>query len=537
MSPMAGNSVMDLLLGKVAPTKQGTASVPGIGQPVDGDFANILDMLFGNMNGVAEDANAGNSNGSPLELLFAENAKSVSEDVTQSLAKIADANLSGAQGNTAPIIVAGLAIPEPAAKAVNFNAIAQSRTANSDESQQPINSMLLPKEAVIPNPQVLALLNQVPAELPTGKFAVLSFKVNDGTLRMEVASAETPNQKITLSFPTAFLNQTNNPQSNPASTAVGISGQLTAGNRVPLADPMGSTERFDQLLSKVNVKEIEISASQTVIPSDKSANQVTVTLAGESHGKSLLFSGKVNKNMLTATTQRRLTGLKSESTGNESVVDVAGDEMRLSKSEANESQIAITGSDKESLYDSLTKVFEKSDNISPRLSGNESVSVLTREARQARSASAVPVDRPAVKLTLRQELPNLAQLEGRTLMIKLEPEFLGPARLHLTMRQETLTARVMVDTPQAKAAVESSLSQLTDQLSKVGIKLDYIDVGVRGGGAQNQFFHNQSNWFRAHNSRVAAPKEIEPVSPAITAATVARQSAGFIAGDRVNIYA
>ena len=122
-------------------------------------------------------------------------------------------------------------------------------------------------------------------------------------------------------------------------------------------------------------------------------------------------------------------------------------------------------------------------------------------------------------------------------MIKLEPEFLGPARLHLTMRQETLTARVMVDTPQAKAAVESSLSQLTDQLTKVGIKVDYIDVGVRGGGAQNQFFHNQSNWFRAHISRVTAPKEVEPVSPAITAATVARHSAGYIAGDRVNIYA
>jgi len=154
-----------------------------------------------------------------------------------------------------------------------------------------------------------------------------------------------------------------------------------------------------------------------------------------------------------------------------------------------------------------------------------------------RSVSAGPVDHPVVKMTLGQELPSLSQLEGRTLMIKLEPEFLGPARLHLTMRQESLSARVMVDTPQAKMAVESSLSQLTDQLTKVGIKVDYIDVGVRGGGAQNQFLHHQTNWFRAQATRAGTLNEQELLSPALTVANTARTTASYIAGDRVNIYA
>ena len=140
-------------------------------------------------------------------------------------------------------------------------------------------------------------------------------------------------------------------------------------------------------------------------------------------------------------------------------------------------------------------------------------------------------------MTLQQEMPTLSHLEGRSLMIKLEPEYLGSARLHLTMRQDTLSARLMVETPQAKAAVESSLSQLTDQLARVGIKVDYIDVGVRGGGAQNQFFHKQSNWFRAQNPRIALSREIEAVSRDLSAAPLARPIPGYVAADRVNIYA
>ncbi|MBD3401806.1 hypothetical protein GF420_02840, partial [candidate division GN15 bacterium] len=76
---------------------------------------------------------------------------------------------------------------------------------------------------------------------------------------------------------------------------------------------------------------------------------------------------------------------------------------------------------------------------------------------------------------------------GRSVSIAIEPENLGPARLHLAMRDNALTARVTVETSHAKAMVEQSLDQLSQQLSRAGIKVDLIEVNVSGEQARQQF--------------------------------------------------
>jgi len=287
----------------------------------------------------------------------------------------------------------------------------------------------------------------------------------------------------------------------------------------------------------VNVKEIEISPSQINMAAKEASTQVTVALTAESNGLPITLAGRMGKNQITASAQRRTHVFESIVGKDQTNPNLAGVDVATVTDSDSKSPVAVAVPSDNVALESLTGVGEKTEGVTGRTTGLESSMGVSKWARQSRAASAVTIERPAVRMTLQQEMPSLSQLEGRTLMIKLEPEYLGTARLHLTMRQDTLSARVMVETPQAKAAVESSLSQLTDQLTKAGIKIDYIDVGVRGGGAQNQFFHKQSNWFRAQNSRIALSRDIEAISPDLAKATIVRPMVSYIAADRVNIYA
>jgi len=540
MSPMTGNVLVDLLLGKVTPGQPGGQSPQGIDQPVDGTgFADLLGMLSGVAGNTTKMLSGDQSVLPIIDLLSGDVSGEDVPEANKALVALNQSNRVGALAGLLPMMDAGFAGVEPIPEAVVMGANPKATITTPDRlPQQVANSMLLPKEAVLPNPQVLALLNQIPVALPTGRFAVLSSKVTDGTLQMEVASPDTPNQTIKLSLPTALLHQTSTTQSNPTAAATaGIAGQPNAGLRIPLADPFASIERFDQLLAKVNVKEIEISPSQISVSTKAASSQVTVALTAESSGMPIVIAGRMNKNQVVASVQRHAQMLEVVPGTGKLNLTLAGKENPAGKNGETKSSTAIAVPSDEALVDSFAKAIEKNDGMGARMTGVESSMVLSKGARQARAVSATTLDQPAVRMTVQQELPSLSHLEGRTLMIKLEPEYLGSARLHLTMRQDTLSARVMVETPQAKAAVESSLSQLTDQLTKAGIKIDYIDVGVRGGGAQNQFFHKQSNWFRAQNSRVTLSRDVEAISPDLSTATIARPMAGYVAADRVNIYA
>ncbi|PWB70292.1 hypothetical protein C3F09_09290 [candidate division GN15 bacterium] len=536
MSLTTGNAVMDLLLGKVAPSQSGNAAPQGVGQTSDGSgFADLLSLLSGISNNNVG-ITGGDDTGSPAGDLLS------SDDTAQNTPNGNQITIDPAQANQLAVL-AGLiptieATTIPALRtptAADNNVLSISAEAVPDQSlQKAIDSMLLPKEAVLPNPQVLALLNQVPVTLPTGKFAVLSSKVSDGTLQMEVASQETPNQTIKLSIPTALLHTSDTPQSNPAIAAAGIAGKPNAGLKVPLADPWASTERFDQLLAKVNVKEIEITPSQIAASTKETPAQVAIALVAENAGMPVAVTGRMNKNQIMASTQRRAQVIETLTGQEKTDSDLADSGNATEKNTPAKTAVAAT---KDMTIESFSTVIDKQSGIGVKMTGTEPSIEMSKGTRQQRAVATAPVERPAVRMTIQQEMPTLSHLEGRTLMIKLEPEYLGTARLHLTMRQDTLSARVMVETPQAKQAVESSLSQLTDQLTKAGIKVDYIDVGVRGGGAQNQFFNRQSNWFRAQNPRIALARDNELISRDLTAATVARPMANYLAADRVNIYA
>jgi flagellar hook-length control protein FliK len=127
--------------------------------------------------------------------------------------------------------------------------------------------------------------------------------------------------------------------------------------------------------------------------------------------------------------------------------------------------------------------------------------------------------------------------QSQTLMLKIEPASLGPAKLNLVMRQDGLTARVTVETPMAKAAVEGSLDQLTQQLSRAGVQVHRIEVALDGGGMRNQFFDRRPEW-SYQQGRTSSRYASESESEQVTSSTVLTPPEyGYLRIDGVNLLA
>lgn len=80
--------------------------------------------------------------------------------------------------------------------------------------------------------------------------------------------------------------------------------------------------------------------------------------------------------------------------------------------------------------------------------------------------------------------------------LQLKPEFLGRVDLKVTMEGGVLSARIMVDNPQVKAAIEANLPQLRQDLAQQGIALQGMTVGLGGGRGQQQAGDSQQSGFR-----------------------------------------
>ncbi|MBD3257681.1 hypothetical protein GF377_04555, partial [candidate division GN15 bacterium] len=142
-----------------------------------------------------------------------------------------------------------------------------------------------------------------------------------------------------------------------------------------------------------------------------------------------------------------------------------------------------------------------------------------------------------VRIMLPEQFETSGKPLNQTLMLRIEPEHLGPARLNLHLRNEILTARVTVDTPLAKATVEQSLDQLTSQLARVGITVDRIEVAVGGNGARNEFLDRRPSWaqqIKTKEKYLDDEEDIEPVRPVMTPAAM---HAGYIRESGVNVLA
>jgi flagellar hook-length control protein FliK len=73
------------------------------------------------------------------------------------------------------------------------------------------------------------------------------------------------------------------------------------------------------------------------------------------------------------------------------------------------------------------------------------------------------------------------------LSLQLHPETLGRVNLRLSMAGGVLSAKVMVDNPAVKAALEANLADLRQSLADQGIALQGMSVALGGQGQQHEY--------------------------------------------------
>jgi flagellar hook-length control protein FliK len=165
------------------------------------------------------------------------------------------------------------------------------------------------------------------------------------------------------------------------------------------------------------------------------------------------------------------------------------------------------------------------------LMGYESAHQDNGKTAEARS------DTQTARFVLPNDLGAQVKPNGQSVMLRIQPENLGTARLNLTMSGDKLKARITVDSAPAKAALESNLDRLVNDLKQANIQVDHIDISVSGESANNELWGRQPHWRHRMVSRMAktdvlTSEEINvPVPPRSTT------SAGYVGASGVNLLA
>ena len=84
-----------------------------------------------------------------------------------------------------------------------------------------------------------------------------------------------------------------------------------------------------------------------------------------------------------------------------------------------------------------------------------------------------------VKIVLPENIKLNTNQKTQTIMIRIEPDHLGPARLELKMTDDSLSAKLIVETVEAKNILEGSISQLKERLASANIKVENLEINVR----------------------------------------------------------
>jgi flagellar hook-length control protein FliK len=120
--------------------------------------------------------------------------------------------------------------------------------------------------------------------------------------------------------------------------------------------------------------------------------------------------------------------------------------------------------------------------------------------------------------TLPKDLEAMTLHAGKTnsVTLQLNPEHLGTARVHLTVQDDVVSARVVVESHHAKAVVEGSLNELLTQFERANIRVEQIQIAVSGEWQNSE--HNRRQFWHAPRSSARLTKDSGDVSDSITAA-------------------
>jgi flagellar hook-length control protein FliK len=372
--------------------------------------------------------------------------------------------------------------------------------------------------------------------IPDGAFKVVSSKVTGDQLQLELQSQNNPGTQFKLTVPTASLAIASGESSGTKKSA---QPQTTGrSNRISLST--NATGAIDDLFGQLSVTELTLS-NELSTETTTTSNAVKLELTANQSGRatSIALVAPRNSVRLLTSDPTAVDPQAPVTAPGSSKLNATSGSVAPAVAESNSATTGVAPLPPEdsssfsvrpvaTKWDTDLFADDTSSAIKALQSGIDRTDALSR-----------PVDAQSVKLPVKITLPDLPKMmsgETRTLTIKLEPEHLGPARLHLSVINDTVSARLSVDTPTAKAAVERGLDQLTDQLSRAGLKVNHIEVSLRGGSYQESAYR-QTNWFRSQRNQLRRASDDSLTSTAALAAVTTQRPAGYLGSSGVNVYA
>ena len=142
-----------------------------------------------------------------------------------------------------------------------------------------------------------------------------------------------------------------------------------------------------------------------------------------------------------------------------------------------------------------------------------------------------------MRITLPDDIRTALKPNGKAVTISIEPENLGPAKLSLSLVNDRLKARIVVDSAPAKVALEGNIDRLVSQLSKADISVDQIEITINGDSAQNQFFGRQPHWRHRMTSRPLTADGIDSDETAPEMVSSMPAAAQWVSAGGVNVLA
>jgi hypothetical protein len=410
------------------------------------------------------------------------------------------------------------------------------------------------------------LSSQQPLYLEPGTYKILDSSLQGDVLHVTVANDSDKSNTFGISIPLEQLKLSMAPRvmqipgQNPAEQHALTVKQpksridlnvLRNGAQIPVQQEslMGPELRLEQYLSKLNLKAIEIMPDSKPMEIESPSEAIRLTIIADDAGQKIVIRSYRIEKDLHVWREGNSGGLKEGRVQRCIGRMVAEGDNAAAKAQAD----TVTNSPQV-----FTKITPSSGNQyrfhddfsleNLKVSGdrNESSSALEKVETYTVFEKLIPdadvgnrrLDIQPVRFTLPDSIKTSLKPNGQTVMLRIEPEHLGSAKLSLTMYNDKLQARVIVNNIPAKIAVEASLHRLVEQLSQANIEVDHIEVTIGGESAHDGIFGRRPQW-RYHANRFGRFNLDKVFNSGQQATVPARvpQSASYVGADGVNLLA
>ncbi len=514
------NNILDQLLGGFEAKTSGVTGQVGVtGVSVEGQAEGLLfgDLLASAANGLG----LGDS-GEQLvsKFLFPSNDQSAVQDATP----------TGPTANTPSLIEAALANGQADQLAAQTDpALLEAQAAMLGAKAQSAVGQL--PDVSIDSLNLQQVLQATDGKLANGTYQILDVQMAGDRVELTLAAEGKAEEPITISLPAELL--------KASAEEFDLSNAKTGGKnlgRIPVGDTTNrEADRLSDLLSKMNLKSLRVDSGPEHVASKQDAPPVQLTLFAEDDGAQVAIKSKLALQDIRIKPQNRREGRWADTQPGKLAVPVEDDNGAVILKPVQRSQ-AILGA--------RNALAQNQFDLADRLAGNKMMSTEQALAggsqtefgtRLSESGPARDIA-PSVKMTLPDSIQKPFAANGQSITIRIEPDHLGPARLNLMMRDNVLAARLIVDSPVARMAVENSLDQLTDQLAKAGIDVDRIEVQLSGDSREN-FFDRRPAWTFARKAQRSGEEfELDANQPELDK-VMSIPPREYMTADRVNMLA